>query len=157
MIVYTLTKNDLKTFAISGHPFLSFDEFVNIVKWYRDYFYAAQNVRDFAATAGVEFNVWTRAIQCKYSRHVYLDQIKGDVNLSFEVPHLDRHSKFPLTVTMYDKDGVYFECELELALERCVDGRFVLSSWSRVPAIRDFLTSECSECQKSKTDWAPIL
>lgn len=143
MISFSLSAATLKTFACSGSNFLSFDEFLNIVKWYRDCHYAAENIRNFEQRVGVEFNVWTRSLRCTYHRHVFLDEVKHALTLSFEVPHLDRRATFPLVVKLFDAQGAYFVCEMELAMERFADNHFVLSSWQRTPDIRDFLLQEC--------------
>ena len=157
MINYNMTPEEINSFACSGHEFLTFDEYPNIVKWYRDNRYAAENVRDFATSAGIAFNVWTRSIHCTYHRHVFMREFKNDLTLSFDVPHLRRNASFPLLVSLHDADGVYFECEMELAIERFVNGRFRLSGWNREPAIREFLIKECADRTSCDPGWIPLI
>ncbi len=145
MISYNLSPGDLKTFSVPGKPFLSFDQFLNIVQWYRDYHYAAENISNYAEHAGKNFTVWTVRQHSTYLQHVWLDQLKSDLILTFEIPHLERNATFPLRVRLIGKDGELFFTNIqELAVERLIDDRFVLTSWRRIPDLRDFLIKERS-------------
>lgn len=143
--VYELNHADLYTFALSGMPFLTFDEFLNIVKWYRDGYYAGSNVKGFSNDVGRKYSVWTRHTVSNYYRHVVLEEIIGDLYLSFEIPDLNRRGSFPLLVKLYDEGGDYFVHQQELAVERFVNDRFVLSSWAKVPPLSEFLKSQCKK------------
>lgn len=144
MKTYTLSPGVLKTFASPGRPFLSFDQFVNVVQWYRDVYYAADNVNNFSEDIGRTYSVWTRSAVSNYIRHIFPDELTHDISISFEIPDLKFASWFPILVRMYDQDGLFFWHEQKAVVERNIGGRFVLSSWKKVPAIRDFLLSEQS-------------
>ncbi len=142
MYNYQLNSGVIKTFASPDKPFVSFNEFVNIAQWYRDVHFAPDNVVDFEKDIGKAYNVWTRKSVCTYHRHIFPDELSEDVTVSFEIPHLDRNASFPIKITMFDSLGVYFEHQQEVALERYVNGRFVLTGWRKVPTISKFLLSQ---------------
>jgi len=142
---YTLTPADLKTFSTSGMPFLTFDEFLNIVKWYRDGFYAGMNVTNFITDIGKKYNVWTRHTVSTYHRHIIFSELVDSVTLSFEIPHLEKFASFPLKIKISDGDGIYFYHEQELAIDHLVNGKFVVTSWAKIPEIRKFLKSQCEK------------
>lgn len=147
MISYTLSPSVLKTFGTPEKPFLSFDQFINIVQWYRDVFYAVDNVKGFEKDIGTRYAIWTRRATSRYYNHIFFDQLTEDVTITFSIPRLDRNATFPIAVKIHDRKRVYFEHEQEIALERLSEGRAVLSGWKRVPEIRDFLLSQCHEAQ----------
>lgn len=142
-ICYDLSPGVLKTFADPGKKFLTFDQFVTIVQWYRDTHYAPENVPGFEKDIGTKYAVWTRSSTSSYFRHVFPDELDGDFTISFEIPSLESKAWFPLLVRMYDDQGLIFLHEQKLVIERNVEGRFMLSSWQKVPAIRDFVISQC--------------
>lgn len=139
---YQMTPQVLKTFADPSKPFLSFDQFVNIAQWYRDEYYARDNVAGFDQDIGTAYLVWTRHTSSTYFRHIFPDLLENEVTISFEVPHLNHASWFPLVIKMYDPEGMIFAHEQQLVLERKVAERFVLSSWRREPALAEFLRSQ---------------
>ena len=53
-ISYLLNPGVVKTFADPGKTFLTFDQFVTIVQWYRDTHYAPDHVEGFAKAVGVD-------------------------------------------------------------------------------------------------------
>jgi len=143
MKTYQISPGSLKTFSVPGKPFLSFDQFLNVVQWYRDYHYAAENVERFSTLAGKEYSVWTVRQNSSYFRHVWLEQLSSDLKLSFEVLPLVRNATFSLQIELSGPNGeLYFSHFQELAVERLGKNGFVLTSWRRVPEIRDFLLSE---------------
>lgn len=145
MISYQISPGSLKTFSVPGKPFLSFDQFLNVVQWYRDYHYAAENVEHFTSLAGKEYSVWTVRQNSSYHRHVWLDQLSTDLTLSFEVLPLERSATFSLQVELSGAKGeLYFSHFQELAVERLGANGFILTSWRRIPGIRDFLLKETS-------------
>jgi len=143
--VYTLTLADMKTFSVSGMQFLTFDEFLNIIKWYRDGFYAGMNVANFPKDVGVKYNVWTRYTESTYNRNIIFDEIIGEIYLSFEIPNLDKYGTFPLLIKLYDEDGNYLVHYQDLAIQRFHKDHFITTSWARVPEIREFLQSQCEK------------
>lgn len=136
---YLLNADDLKTFADPSLPFLTFAHFVEIVRWYRDYHFALQNVRGFRTDCGSAYQVWTRSTTSSYLRHIFPNEITEPVVLSFEIPKLESPAWFPLRVEIYDNNGTYFIHEQQLVIERNIGDRMAISSWQKVPAIRDFL------------------
>ena len=142
MINYQITPAVIKTFASPDKPFVSFNEFVNIAQWYRDVHYAPDNVVGFEQDIGQAYNVWTRQSVSTYHRHIFPDELSEDVTISFEIPHLERNASFPIKITLFDELGVYFEHQQDVALERLVGGRFVLTSWRKIPQISKFLLSQ---------------
>lgn len=141
-IFYRITPQVLKTFANPSIPFLSFDQFVTIAQWYRDEYFAPDHVKGFSADIGKAYLVWTRFTSSVYHRHVFPDQLRESLCISFEIPHLDYASWFPLAIKIYDGAGLIFEHEQKLVIERNIDGRFVLSSWKKVVELRSFLISQ---------------
>lgn len=144
-ISYRLNPGVVKTFADPGKPFLTFDQFVTIVQWYRDTYYAPDHVEGFSKSAGVEYMVWTRSADSSYYRHVFPDELKTDFRVAFSIPSLDSPAWFPLVVRMYDGENLVFKHEQKLVVERLVNDRFVLSSWTKIPGLRDFLQSQCPD------------
>ncbi|WP_127044800.1 hypothetical protein [Pseudorhodobacter sp. E13] len=142
MITYQRSPANLKTFCSPGKPFMAFNEFVDLVQWERDVYWAPDNVKGFEQDIGQAYNVWTRRSVSVYHRHIFPDELTDPVTIAFEVPHLDKNATFPLVVKIFDDHGLYFEHEQELALERLVSGRFILSSWKKVPKVREFLLSQ---------------
>lgn len=143
MITYQMSPGDLKTFSVPGKPFLSFDQYLNVVQWYRDYHYAADNVADYAALVGKSISVWTVRQNANYHKHIWLDELKDELTISFEIPYLNRNATFPLLVKFLTVGGeLVFSHFQELAVERSVGDKFVLTSWRRIPQLRDFLLKE---------------
>ena len=142
-ISYVLSPGVLKTFADPGKPFLTFDQFVTIVQWYRDTYYAPDHVEGFSEAVGVDYMVWTRSANSSYYGHVFPDELTSDFRIAFSIPSLDSKAWFPLVVRMYDGENLVFKHEQKLVIERRVNDRFVLSSWQKVPEISDFITSQC--------------
>ncbi|MCV6592364.1 MAG: hypothetical protein OIF48_05385 [Silicimonas sp.] len=142
-ITYRLTPGVLKTFADPGKGFLTFDQFVTIVQWYRDTHYAPDHVEGFADAVGRDYMVWTRSATSSYFRHVFPDALTSDFTIGFSIPSLDSRAWFPLEVRMYDGQELVFQHVQKLVMERKVKDRFVLSSWQKVPPIREFLLSQC--------------
>ncbi|WP_306046595.1 hypothetical protein [Nioella sp. MMSF_3534] len=142
MIQYQISPGEIKTFASPFQPFLTFNEFVNIVQWYRDSSFAPDNVPGFEKDVGQAYNVWTRRAVSTYHRHIFPDELSEDVTIAFEIPHLERNASFPIRVTIFDTLGVYFEHEQEVVVERLVDGRFLLTGWRKVPQVAKFLLSQ---------------
>ncbi|MDO6732836.1 hypothetical protein Q4577_22735 [Marinovum sp. 2_MG-2023] len=147
MISYQRSPANLKTFCSPAKPFMAFNEFVDLVQWERDVCWAPDNVKDFEKEIGQVYNVWTRRSVSTYLRHIFPDELTDPVSISFEIPNLDKNATFPLLVRIFDDHGLYFEHEQELALERLVEGRFVLSGWKKVPKVRDFLLSQVTSAK----------
>lgn len=143
MKTYTLSPGVLKTFASPGEPFLTFDQFVTIVQWYRDVHYAPESIPGFSQDIGCAYNIWTRSTVSNYLRHIFPQEVTGEIRISFEIPSLENASWFPILVRMFDENGLYFWQEQKIVIERNIGGRFSLTSWKKIPAIRAFLMSEC--------------
>ena len=45
---------------------------------------------------------------------------------------------------MFDEQGLYFQHEQKLVLERLVGNRMILTSWKKIPTIRKFL-EDCTK------------
>ncbi|MDJ0630503.1 MAG: hypothetical protein QNJ44_19760 [Rhodobacter sp.] len=136
---YELLPGVLKTFADPGIPFLTFAHFVDIVQWYRDVYFAPEHVPGFEQDIGKKYQVWTRSATSLYERHLFPGELGGPVTISFEIPSLPSAAWFPLFVSMYDDQGLYFRHEQKLVIERNIGDRMVLSSWQKVPTVRNFL------------------
>lgn len=145
MITYELIPGVVKTFGDPSVPYLPFDHFSNIVKWYRDFYWAADNVPGYETDIGVRYNVWTRSTRSEFLRHVFPDQLAEPLVLTFEVPSLDSNSKVPLLVRLLDTDGVYFQQLQFLAFEKHIHGRFRPTSWKKIAPVRQFLFKECNK------------
>lgn len=138
-ITYSLKPAFIRTFATSGYPFLTFYEFNYLSGWCRDTYFAPDHVDGYANDIGKSYTVWTHEAVCAFRRHIILDQLKGPLSISFEVPFLRAAAWFPLRICIFDADGVYFQTDQKLVVER-IDARgAALSSWKKIPALRDSL------------------
>lgn len=142
MKTYEIHKPFLMQLAVDGVPFVSFDQFNNLVKLYRDDFYASQYVEGFTYDIGVEYNVWTVDCHNRYYRHLWFAQITKPIWISFDVPNLNRNATIPLLIKIFDEDGLYFQQEQNICMERRVGDRFSVCSWRKIEAVRNFVESE---------------
>ena len=149
MAVYEIPKPVLESFGKPGKPFLSFDQFNNVVQRYRDEYYAAQNIDGFIQDIGVAYNLWTVDLQATYHRNLFFDLVPKSVRISIEIPEVQKHSSFPLSIVIFDDAGAYFTQTQNIAVERNIGGKFVLSAWRRVEPIRDFVLRETREIEKA--------
>ncbi len=138
-ISYTLKPGFVRTFAHSGYPFLTFYEFTELAGWCRDTYFAPDHVPGYAQDVGKTYTVWTHDTFSAYRRHIILDALSGNLEISFEVPHLDAMSWFPLRICIFDRDGLYFQTDQKLVVDRIGDGGAALTSWKKIPALRDSL------------------
>ncbi|MEM6478578.1 MAG: hypothetical protein AAF647_05985 [Pseudomonadota bacterium] len=143
--VYDLTPGQIKTFGDPSKPFLSFDRFVEIVQWYRDVHFAPDNVPGFREEIGAVYQVWTHSAMSTYHRHIFPNELTGPLKLSFEIPSLESSAWFPLHVKLFDDEGLYFAHEQKLVIERKVGERFMLTSWRKVPNLRNYLLSQVAQ------------
>jgi hypothetical protein len=130
-------------FAKDGVPFMNFAQFNNLVQLYRDEYWASQYVEDFINDIGVRYNVWTRSTVNTYYRHIFFDEIKKPISISFRIPHLSRNATIPLHVSLFDEDGVFFTQEQLLAIERINGTKRNMCGWRKIDTVRDFLLSQC--------------
>lgn len=138
MKTYEILKPLLMSYAKEGVPFLSFDQFNNIVQLYRDEFYACQHIEGFIWDIGKRYNFWTVDTVSRYHRHVFFAQIVKPIRISFEIPSASKNSIIPLSISMFDDDGPYFTQEQNLAVElnRFVeyeDPKFEANPWKIYP------------------------
>lgn len=138
-ISYSLKPDFIRTFATSGYPFMTFYEFNDLAGWCRDTYFAPDHVAGYGEDIGKAYTVWTHDAVCAYRRHILPDQLNGPVEISFEVPFLDAASWFPLRICLFDRDGVYFQTEQKLVVERIDEGGAALTSWKKIPQLRDSL------------------
>ena len=142
MITYEIHKPFIMQLETNDVPFVSFDQYSNLVKLYRDDFYAAQHVDSFICDIGVEYNVWTVECHNRYYRHLWFDQIERPISISFEVVDLRKSATIPLKIKIFDADGIYFEQDQSICIERRVGDRFLISSWRKVEPVRAFVQRE---------------
>lgn len=135
-IHYALTPNMVRTFATAGFPFLTFYEFTDLAGWYRDTHFAPDHVPGYKTEAGHSYTVWTLDTTSAHRRHIFLDDLKGDVTLSFTVPSLDQAAWFPLRIRLFDRGGLYFQHDQKLVVERLTDEGGKLTSWKKIPNLR---------------------
>ncbi|WP_428336302.1 hypothetical protein [Paenirhodobacter sp.] len=145
MITYEIHRPFLMQRAKEGVPFLSFDQFHNLVKLYRDDFYAAQNVAGFAQDIGQNYNVWTVDCQSRYHRHLWFSEVRAPVWISFEVAEPSKPARLPLQVRIFDAGGLYFEQLQHICFERRVGQRFQVCSWRKIEPVRSFISGEIGE------------
>ncbi len=149
MIDYKISPAAIKTFGSPHVPFLAFDQFVDIVRWWRDYYYARDNVKDYDRFAGKEdeggFAVWTKSTISEYKSHLFIERLKGDLTLRFKVVDISKSAHFTISVELFDGSHDYFAHLQQLCVERYVGGRWLLSSWKRVPSLSEFLLKEYSD------------
>lgn len=143
MITYQIPTAMFRMFSKDGVPFMNFAQFNNLVQMYRDEFWASQHVEGFLWDIGVKYNVWTRTTVNQYYRHVFFDEIKQPISISFKIPHLAQHATIPLSVTLYDEGGVYFTQDQTLAIERIKGGKGRICGWRKIETIRNFVLNEC--------------
>lgn len=142
---YEIHRPFLMQLAKNDVPFVTFDQFNNLVKLYRDEFYATQHVDGFINDIGVAYNVWTVECTNHYRRHLWLDRITQPIWITFDVPELQRHATIPLHIKIFDDDGVYFEQRQRISLERRIEDRFFLCSWRKIEPVRQFVEREVSQ------------
>ena len=138
-ITYDIKPDLVRSFATSGVPFLTFYEFNDLTGWCRDTYFAPEHVAGYAEEIGKTYTVWTHDAFCAYRRHIFPDRLTGPVRMSFEVPSLTALSWFPLRICVFDRDGLYFQTDQKLVVERIGAGGAALTSWRKVPALRDSL------------------
>jgi hypothetical protein len=148
MASYKIPPATLMSFSDPGKPFLSFDQFLNVVQWFRDNIYALEHIQNYTSLAGKEFTMWTVRQESSYHQHIWFDQLDEDLELSFEVLPLDRNSSFSLKVELRLSNGdLCFRHTQELAVEKMGKNGFRMTSWKKVPEIRDFLLMQVSADQ----------
>jgi hypothetical protein len=138
-IAYVVKPQSIKTFAVSGQPFLTFYEFDDLAGWYRDTYFAPDNVPNYEKEVGTAYTVWTHETHNFYRRHIFPDSLKKPVTISFEITNLDTSAWFPLRIRVFDDDGLYFQCDQRLVVESLGKDGGRLTSWKKIPALRDGL------------------
>jgi hypothetical protein len=138
-VTYQLTPNFVRTFAMSGLPFMAFYEFNDLTGWCRDTYFAPDHVEGYDKDIGTKYTVWTHDATSAYRRHIFLDELSEDITISFEIPSLKTVSSFPLRIRLYDKGGLYFQHDQKLVVERIHEDRTALTSWKKIPQLRDSL------------------
>ncbi len=138
-VAYVVKPESVRTFAASGHPFLTFYEFNDLAGWYRDTYFAPDHVPGYASEVGTAYTVWTHETHNLYRRHIFLNALRTPVTISFEVPDLDTAAWFPLRIRVFDKDGLYFQSDQKLVVERLGEISGHLTSWKKIPALRKSL------------------
>jgi hypothetical protein len=138
-ISYTLKPAFVRSFANSGHPFLTFYEFNDLAGWCRDTYFAPEHVGGYNDDIGKSYTVWTHQAVSAYRRHIILDELVENIEVSFEVPSLNCASWFPLRIRLFDRDGLYFQTDQKLVVDRIHDGGSMLTSWKKIPALRESL------------------
>ncbi|MDF2142921.1 hypothetical protein [Paenirhodobacter sp. CAU 1674] len=138
-ICYSLKPGFIRTFATSGYPFMTYYEFNDLAGWCRDTYFAPDHVAGYAEEIGKAYTVWTHEELSAYRRHVILGDLRGNLTIAFEVPFLTAAAWFPLRITLFDVKGVYFQTDQKLVVERIDAQGAVLSSWKKIPALRDSL------------------
>lgn len=138
-ISYTLKPGFVRTFATSGYPFLTFYEFNDLTGWCRDTYFAPDNVEGYAEDIGKSYTVWTHNAVSAYRRHIILESLTGNIEVSFEIPFLDANSWFPLRIRLFDGDGLYFQTDQKLVVERIDVTGSAITSWKKIPQLRDSL------------------
>ena len=142
MAEFKISKPALLAFGQAGKPFLSFDQFNNVVQVYRDEFYAAQRVPGFLTDVGTKYNLWTVNSENRYLRNLFFDEVDGGVSISIEIPNIEKKSSFPFIIKIFDDNGTYFEQAQNIAVEANRGDGFKVTSWTKVPAIREFVLTE---------------
>ncbi|MEL6960366.1 MAG: hypothetical protein AAGL89_15585 [Pseudomonadota bacterium] len=138
-VKYFLSPDFIRTFATAGFPFLTYYEFNELSGWYRDTYFAPEHVDAYNAEAGNTYTVWTHDATSSYRRHLFLDHLEHDLTLSFQVPFLDAASWFPLRIRLYDAEGLYFQNDQKLVVERLSPEGATLTSWRKLPNLRGSL------------------
>lgn len=138
-ISYALKPGFIRTFATSGFPFMTFYEFNDLSGWCRDTYFAPDHVAGYADDIGKSYTVWTHDAVSAYRRHIILDALTEPLQISFEVPFLRAAAWFPLRISIFDRDGVYFQTDQKLVVERIDAQGSALTSWKKIPQLRDSL------------------
>ena len=138
-ISYTLQPAFVRSFANSGQPFLTFYEFNALTGWCRDMYFAPDHVAGYDKEIGKSYTVWTHEAVSSYRRHIFPDALTGHIEISFEVPCLNAAPWFPLRTCLYDRDGLYFQTDQKLVVERIHAEGAALTSWKKIPQLRDSL------------------
>lgn len=138
-ISYTLKPGFVRSFATSGYPFLTFYEFNDLTGWCRDTYFAPDNVAGYKDDIGKSYTIWTHDAVCAYRRHIILNALTNNVEVSFEIPFLDAKSWFPLRIRLYDRDGLYFQTDQKLVVERIDENGSGITSWKKVRQLAENL------------------
>lgn len=138
-VTYDLEPQFVRTFAMSGYPFLTYYEFNDLAGWYRDTYFAPEHVQGYSADIGKVYTVWTYEAVSAYRRHIILDALTDKVQISFEVPSLETAAWFPLRISIFDRDGLYFQTDQKLVIDRIHAGGTTLTSWKKISAFRESL------------------
>lgn len=144
MVVYNIPRTILMSYSKEGRPFMSFDQFNNLVRLYRDEFYAAQYLEGFIYDIGVRYNFWTVDTANRYTRHLFFDRIRGQISISFEIPDVRKFATIPLAVKIFDEEGVFFTQEQRVTVELIADGNPTICSWRKLDTVREFVLRECN-------------
>lgn len=138
-ISYELKPDFVRSFANAGYPFLTFYEFGDLAGFCRDTYFAPDHVPGYSEEVGKSYTVWTHETYGAYRRHIMLDDLTRSVRISFEVPRLDAASWFPLRISVHDRNGLYFQTDQKLVVDR-IDARgMALSSWKKIPQLGEAL------------------
>jgi hypothetical protein len=153
MIVYEIPKPLLMVYAKEDKPFLSFDQFDNLVQLYRDEYFACQYIDGFIWDIGVRYNFWTRDTSNRYYRHIFFKDIPKPIRISFEIPHITKNATIPLIISIFDDDGVYFTQTQHVLVElnrfhefqddKYRDDPWKICSWRKVDTVRDCVFEHC--------------
>jgi len=138
-VTYSLNPQFVRTFAMSGYPFLTFYEFNDLAGWYRDTYFAPDHVAGYKEDVGKTYTVWTHETVSAYRRHIIMDDLKKDIEISFEIPSLDSAAWFPLRICIYDRDGLYFQMDQKLVVDRIHSEGTSLTSWKKIAPLRESL------------------
>ena len=138
-VAYRLSPEFIRSFATSGLPFLAYYEFCDLAGWHRDTYFAPDHVDGYSDAIGKSYTVWTYETTSQYRRHIFLDRIGKDMAISFEVPSLQAASWFPLRIRVSDGEGLYFQQDQKLVVDRLCEGRASLTSWRKIDGLREAL------------------
>ena len=147
MAVFEIKQSTLMSFAAPEKPFLAFDQFCNIVQYYRDVHYAPNFIRNFQTDIGRRYNLWTAELSAYYKRNLIFDDLIQEIKISTSLGNVTKNSTFPICFELFDQDGLYFSLVQQIAVERFIEGRFHLTSWRKVDTICEFVLQEQNPIQ----------
>lgn len=150
MVSFKIPNELLEQFKTADVPYMSFDQFNNLVKIYRDEHYAAKHIENFVADIGRQYNLWTVDTYNRYSRNLFFDQITKPLYISLLIPHCDKAKYFPLLISIYDEDDEYFSQEQNVAVQRIIGSKVRPTSWRKIEALSDFVLAEVEDSKVIK-------
>jgi hypothetical protein len=139
---YQITRSFFEQFEKEGRPFLSFDQYDNLVRKYRDEHYAVECIESFSEDVGRRYNLWTVETQNRYFQNLFFNQIKAPLIIEFSIPNAQRKASFPLSISVYKDGDLVFTQKQIIAVQKIVGNKAKTVGWRKIAPIQQFVSSQ---------------